>query len=98
MLRSPLVQLVVALAITLVAGAYVGGEIFRGLSRIEPTLFVRLSFGIAACCAFGFVVTLYRVLRGLPPITVAMPSPLSNAAAFVVAILSAVIIATTVFR
>ena len=96
--RSPLVQLVIALAIVMVIGIIAGGGIFASLTGVEPTLFVRLSLGIAACCFLGFVVTLYRVLLGLPPIDLAMPSRLSPIAALGVTVAAAVLIATTVFR
>lgn len=96
--RSPLAQLVLALTVAMLAGAIAGGAIFKALADIEPSLFVRLSLGIAACCAFGFVATLYRVLRGQPALEFDLPSPVSNGAALVVAVIGAVIIATTVFR
>jgi len=98
MLRNPLLQLVVALAIVFVAGAFAGGALFEALTHVGATLFVRLSLGIAACCFLGFALTLFRLLRGLPPIDLAMPSVLSPAAGLVVAIAAAVLIATTVFR
>ena len=98
MRRSPLAQLILTLVIAMLVGALAGGEIFRRLTAIEPTLFVRLSLGIAACFAFGFVATLYRVLRGEPALEFDMPSGLSNGAAFVVALAAAVLVATTVFR
>ncbi len=99
MLRAPLVQLAAALAVALVAGAIAGGSLFKALSGLEPTLFVRLSFGIAACSALGFFATLYRVLRGLRPIKLDTPSSVSDGfgtLAFAVAI--GALIATTVFR
>ena len=98
-LRAPLFQLVIALAIALLSGAVAGGAVFKALSGLEPTLFVRLSFGIAACCALGFVATLYRVLRGLRPIKLDTPSTLSDGfgwVAFAVAV--GALIASTVFR
>ncbi|HYK97206.1 MAG TPA: hypothetical protein VEU77_02320 [Candidatus Acidoferrales bacterium] len=98
MLRSPLVQLVIALAIAFVIGAVAGGAVFETLTHVVASLFVRLSLGIAACCFLGFLATLVRLLRGLPPIDLAMPSALSPLAALVVTIAAAVLIATTVFR
>lgn len=98
MLRRPLVQLVIALAIVFLVGTTVGGAAFEAITATSPSLFVRLSLGIANCCFLGFVVTLVRVVRGLPPVDLAMPSALSPVAALGVSIAAAVLIATTVFR
>ena len=79
-------------------GVFAGGAIFEALTQVGASLFVRLSLGIAACCFLGFVATLVRMLRGLPPVDLAMPSAVSPLAGLVVAIAAAVLIATTVFR
>ena len=98
MLRRPIVQLVIALAIVFVVGATVGGAAFEALTATSASLFVRLSLGIANGCFLGFVVTLVRVVRGLPPVDLEMPSALSPVAALGVTVAAAVLIATTVFR
>jgi hypothetical protein len=97
-LRNPLLQLVLALAIVFAAGATLGGAAFEALTATSASLFVRLSLGIANACFLGFVVTLVRVVRGLPPVDLETPSALSPVAALAVAIAAAVLIATTVFR
>ena len=98
MLRRPLVQLALALAIVFPVGATVGGAAFEALTATSASLFVRLSIGVASCCFLGFVVTLVRVVRGLPPVDLEMPSALSPVAALGVTVAAAVLVATTVFR